>query len=111
MIGSRPSRRQLVATAAAAACGSMLPRPLVAQGAQPRIVVIGGGFAGATAARFLKRTDSRLNVTLVEPNPIFTACPFSNEVIVGLREMRAQLFSYDGIAGDGVAVVHQAAAA
>jgi len=107
----RLSRRQFVAAAVAGMCGSVLPRPLVAQGAQPRIVVIGGGFAGATAARFLKQTDPRINVTLVEPNPIFAACPFSNEVIVGLRDMRAQLFGYNRIAGDGVAVVHQAAAA
>jgi NADPH-dependent 2,4-dienoyl-CoA reductase/sulfur reductase-like enzyme len=71
--------------------------------------VIGGGFAGATAARFLKRADPRLEVTLVEPNPIFTACPFSNEVIAGLRDMRAQLFGYDRIASDGVVMVHQAA--
>ncbi|HWN50334.1 MAG TPA: FAD-dependent oxidoreductase, partial [Xanthobacteraceae bacterium] len=78
MTGPHPSRRQFVAAAIAGTCGSVLPRPLIAQGAQPRIVVIGGGFAGATAARFLKRTDPRLDVTLVEPNPIFSACPFSN---------------------------------
>ena len=109
MTGPHPSRRQFVAAAAASAGASVLPRPLLAQGAQPRIVVIGGGFAGATAARFLKRTDPRLDVTLVEPNPIFAACPFSNEVIAGLRDMRAQLFGYDRIAGDGVVMVHQAA--
>ena len=73
--------------------------------------MIGGGFAGATAARFLKRTDPRLHVTLVEPNSIFSACPFSNEVIAGLRDMRPQLFGYDRIAGDGVVIVHQAATA
>jgi NADPH-dependent 2,4-dienoyl-CoA reductase/sulfur reductase-like enzyme len=109
--GPRPSRRQFVAAAVAGACGSALSRPLIAQGAQPRIIVIGGGFAGATAARFLKRADQRLDVTLVEPNPIFTACPLSNEVIAGLRDMRAQLFGYDHIAADGVVVVHQAATA
>jgi sulfide dehydrogenase [flavocytochrome c] flavoprotein chain len=78
---------------------------------QPRIVVIGGGFGGATAARFLKRADPRLDVTLVEPNPVFAACPFSNEVIAGLRDMRVQLFGYDRIAAAGVAVVHQPATA
>jgi sulfide dehydrogenase [flavocytochrome c] flavoprotein subunit len=109
--GPRLSRRQFVAAAAAGICESASPCPLVAQGSQPRIVVIGGGFAGATAARFLKRTDSRLDVTLVEPNPIFAACPFSNEVIAGLRDMRTQLFGYGRIAGDGVVVVHQAATA
>src|SRR5258708_6149429 len=106
MTATRSSRRQFVAAALAGAGASLLSRPLIAQGAQPRIVVIGGGFAGATAARFLKRTDPRLDVTLVEPNGIFAACPLSNEVIAGLRDMRAQLFGYDRIAGDGVAIVH-----
>jgi NADPH-dependent 2,4-dienoyl-CoA reductase/sulfur reductase-like enzyme len=59
----------------------------------------------------LKRTDPRLDVTLVEPNPIFSACPLSNEVIAGLRDMRTQLFGYNRIASDGVALVHQAATA
>jgi sulfide dehydrogenase [flavocytochrome c] flavoprotein chain len=109
MSGLRPTRRQLVTAAVAGAGACVFARPLLSQGAQPRIVVIGGGFAGATAARFLKRADPRLEVTLVEPNPVFAACPFSNEVIAGLRDMRAQLFGYDRIAAAGVAVVHQAA--
>src|SRR5882762_4467628 len=67
--------------------------------------------ANAMVARFLKRADPRLNVTLVEPNPVFAACPFSNEVIASLRDMRAQLFGYDRIAAAGVVVVHQAATA
>src|SRR5258708_7271945 len=54
------SRRHFVATAIAGAGATALSRPMLAQGAQPRIVVIGGGFAGATAARFLKRADPRL---------------------------------------------------
>src|SRR5712672_3184221 len=107
----RPTRRQFVKTSAASVGACVFPLPLRAQGAQPRIVVIGGGFAGATAARFLKRADPRLNVTLVEPNPVFAACPFSNEVIASLRDMRAQLFGYDRVATAGVVVVHQAATA
>jgi sulfide dehydrogenase [flavocytochrome c] flavoprotein chain len=107
--GRRPTRRQFVTAAIAGASVWTFPRPLLSQGSQPRIVVIGGGFAGATAARFLKRADPRLEVTLVEPNPVFAACPFSNEVIAGLRDMRAQLFGYDRVAAAGIAVVHQAA--
>src|SRR5258706_11141277 len=107
----RPTRRQFVKTSAAGASAWVFPLPLLAQGAQPRIVVIGGGFAGATAARFLKRADPRLNVTLVEPNPVFAACPFSNEVIASLRDIRAQLFGYDPVATPGVVVAHQAATA
>src|SRR5262245_39331683 len=108
MSSTRRTRRQFLA-AAAGAGAALLPHPLIAQGAQPRIVVVGGGFAGATAARFLKRADPRLDVTLVEPNAIFAACPMSNEVIAGLRDMRRQLFGYEKIAADGVKVVHQAA--
>ena len=105
------NRRHLVTAAVLGGGASVLARPLLAQGAQPRIVVIGGGFSGATAARFLKREDPRLAVTLIEPNPIFAACPFSNEVIAGFRDMRAQLFGYERIARDGVTIVHQAATA
>jgi len=111
MTEPRSTRRRFVRAATAGVAASVFPRPLLAQGSQQRIIVIGGGFAGATAARFLKRADPRFNVTLVEPNPVFAACPFSNEVIAGLREMRAQLFGYDSIAMEGVVVVHQAAAA
>jgi NADPH-dependent 2,4-dienoyl-CoA reductase/sulfur reductase-like enzyme len=78
--------------------------------ANARIVVVGGGFAGAACARALKRGDARLEVTLVEPNRTFIACPFSNEVIAGLREIDAQQFSYDQITADGIDVVAQAVA-
>jgi sulfide dehydrogenase [flavocytochrome c] flavoprotein chain len=72
--------------------------------------VIGGGFGGASCARTLRRLDPKLQVTLIEPNRIFTACPFSNEVIAGLRELQAQQFTYDKIAAEGVTVIPQAAA-
>ena len=78
--------------------------------AAARIVVIGGGFGGASCARALRRIDPKLQVTLIEPNQTFTACPFSNEVIAGLRELPAQQFTYDKIAGEGVTVIAQAAA-
>ena len=72
--------------------------------AAPRVVVIGGGFAGATAARALKQADPRIAVTLVETSRTFTACPFSNLVIGGLRELPAQQFGYDKVAADGIEV-------
>jgi NADPH-dependent 2,4-dienoyl-CoA reductase/sulfur reductase-like enzyme len=76
----------------------------LAQGAAPRVVVIGGGFAGAACARALRQVAPRVAVTLVEPNPTFTACPFSNAVIAGLRELPAQRFTYERLAADGVAI-------
>jgi sulfide dehydrogenase [flavocytochrome c] flavoprotein subunit len=104
----RMTRRTVVGGIAAAAAASAFPCPSVAQ-SPPRIVVIGGGFGGASCARALKRTDTKLQVTLVEPNKIFTACPFSNEVIAGLRQLGSQQFSYERIAADGVTVAAQAA--
>ena len=64
--------------------------------------MIGGGFAGATCAGALKRLAPRLAVTLVEQSASFTACPLSNEVIAGLRDLRHQEFTYDKLAGRGV---------
>jgi NADPH-dependent 2,4-dienoyl-CoA reductase/sulfur reductase-like enzyme len=75
------------------------------------VVVIGGGFGGASCARALRRIDPKLEVTLIDPNAVFTACPFSNEVIAGLREIAAQQFSYEKIAAEGVRVIAQAAVA
>ncbi len=102
------TRRNVVRGLATTAISSVLPCPSYAQSAA-RVVVIGGGFGGASCARALRKIDSRLQVTLVEPNRVFTACPFSNEVIAGLREIEAQQFSYDKIAASGVTVVAQAA--
>src|SRR3954466_14292329 len=93
----RTSRRQFLKVASAAA---LLPAPAIAQGNGPKVVVIGGGFAGASAARFIKQGNKQINVTLVEASPTFTACPFSNGVIAGLRELNAQQFGYDKLAAD-----------
>jgi sulfide dehydrogenase [flavocytochrome c] flavoprotein chain len=102
------TRRNVVRGIAASGAALTFPSPAFAQAAG-RIVVIGGGFGGASCARALKRIEPRLQVTLVEPNKIFTACPFSNEVIAGLRDLKAQQFTYDRIAAEGVNVMAQAA--
>jgi NADPH-dependent 2,4-dienoyl-CoA reductase/sulfur reductase-like enzyme len=102
------SRRQFLKAASAAA---LLPMPAIAQGTGPKVVVIGGGFAGASAARFVKAGNQAITVTLVEANPTFVACPFSNGVIAGLRPLRAQQFNYEKIADAGVSLAFQAATA
>lgn len=89
---------------------SLAPSIASAQGAG-RVVVVGGGFAGATCARALKKLDPKLTVTLVEPNATFTACPFSNGVIAGLRELRQQQFGYDAVKRDGVSLAQTSATA
>jgi NADPH-dependent 2,4-dienoyl-CoA reductase/sulfur reductase-like enzyme len=105
-----PTRRQFLGLAAAALAAPALPRRAAAQAAPAgRVVLVGGGFAGTTCARFLRRADPRLDVTLVEPNATFTACPFSNAVIAGLRTLQEQTFGYDGVGADGVTLVQAAA--
>jgi sulfide dehydrogenase [flavocytochrome c] flavoprotein subunit len=99
-----PSRREFTAGVGAGIASAMLPRPMLAQGAAPKIVVVGGGFAGLTAARGAKRYDKGLDVTLVEANSTYTACPFSNDVIAGLRDLKEQQFGYGKVAGDGIAL-------
>src|SRR4051795_12077232 len=103
------TRRNVVGGIAASAAAFTFPCPSHAQSGA-RVLVIGGGFAGASCARALRRIDPRLEVTLIEPNRTFTACPFSNEVIAGLRNIQAQQFTYDKIIGEGVTVIAQAAA-
>src|ERR1700676_1324610 len=102
------TRRNVVGAIAASAAPLVLACPSLAQSAA-RIVVIGGGFGGASCARALRRLDPKLQLTLVDPNRTFTACPFSNEVIAGLREIGVQQFSYDLIAAEGITVIAEAA--
>src|SRR5947209_2585820 len=98
------SRRAFLVRAAAGAFAAVVPCPAIGQpaGAAGRVAVIGGGFAGATCARFIKRMDPRIIVTLVEATATFTACPFSNAVIAGLRDLKVQEFGYDKLSGEQV---------
>jgi sulfide dehydrogenase [flavocytochrome c] flavoprotein chain len=108
-MNARPVTRRDAILGVGATVG-LLATPHVARAqSAARIVVIGGGFGGAACARALKRLDARLQVTLLEPNKTFTACPFSNEVIAGLRNIEAQQFGYEKIAADGIGVIAQAA--
>ena len=94
------TRRHFLKLGAAA---GLAPAVVAAQG-KARVVVIGGGFGGATAARTLKTLQPSLDVTLIEPNPVYTSCPFSNSVLANLREIDQQQFGYDGIKAAGVIV-------
>jgi sulfide dehydrogenase [flavocytochrome c] flavoprotein subunit len=74
---------------------------------QARVVVVGGGFGGATCAKYIRRADAAIEVTLVEPRRQFITCPFSNAVIAGLRDMASVTYAYDGLRQrHGVHVIH-----
>src|SRR5215472_11321256 len=89
---------------------ALAPSVVSAQGAA-KVVVLGGGFGGATCARWLKKRNPALEVTLVERDSVFTACPFSSAVIAGQRDLLQQQFGYDGMVRAGVRLVSAAATA
>jgi sulfide dehydrogenase [flavocytochrome c] flavoprotein subunit len=96
------SRRGFLAAAGAAALAA--PSVARAQGAA-RLVVVGGGFGGASAARFARIAYPWLEVTLIEPQPRFVTCPYGNLVLAGRLGMDDITHSYDALAARGVRVV------
>ena len=97
------SRRGFLAAAGAVALAA--PSIARAQGAA-RLLVVGGGFGGATAARFARIAYPWLDVTLVEPQSRFVTCPYGNLVLAGERGIADITHSYDGLRARGVRVVH-----
>ncbi|QAU48352.1 NAD(P)/FAD-dependent oxidoreductase [Bradyrhizobium guangzhouense] len=107
LMTARPMTRRTAVLGITAAAAS-LARPSLLRGqSKGRVVVVGGGFGGAACARALKRAQAGLQVILIDPNAIFTACPFSNEVIAGLRNIDAQQFGHEKVAAEGVTVIGQ----
>ncbi|QGZ40147.1 sulfide dehydrogenase (flavocytochrome c), flavoprotein subunit [Pseudoduganella flava] len=102
-------RRAFLGAAGAAAvlsgCATVAPR------AKPHVVVIGGGYGGAAAARYVRIwSGGDIDVTLVEPNPTFISCPLSNLVLGGSRQIADLTRGYDGLTGrHGVQLVRDSA--
>ena len=70
-----------------------------------RVVIVGGGFGGSTAARYLRMWGGNVDVTLVERNPSFISCPISNLVIGGHKQMADITRGYEGLKAIGVKVM------
>ena len=86
-----------------------LAMPSIAFGAKPKVVVIGGGAGGATAARYLaKDSKGAIDVTLVEASKRYYTCFFSNLYIGGFRKYGSIGHNYYGLAvNNGINVVHE----
>jgi sulfide dehydrogenase [flavocytochrome c] flavoprotein subunit len=97
------SRRSFLSGAAAA--GVFAPAFVRAQ-TQARLLIVGGGFGGASAANFARRTYPWLDVTLVEPQTRFVTCPYRNLVLAGKKTIGDISHNYDGLRARGVRVVH-----
>ncbi|MDI4663090.1 NAD(P)/FAD-dependent oxidoreductase [Xanthobacter autotrophicus] len=104
------SRRHFLAAAGLAVLP--LGAPAVLGQGKPRLVVVGGGAGGATAARYVaKDSAGAIEVTLVEPNRTYVTCFHSNLFLGGFRSFDSLLHGYEGLAKDGVRLVHEAASA
>lgn len=98
-----PDRRTLLGTLSLTAAATLTPRAFAR--AVPKVVIIGGGFGGATAARTLKATAPNVDVTLIETNRTYHSCPMSNLVIAGLKDASGQNFRYDALKRLGINIV------
>jgi NADPH-dependent 2,4-dienoyl-CoA reductase/sulfur reductase-like enzyme len=96
------TRRRVLKGMGLLAVSGLLPGCASTAATGARVVIVGGGFAGVSAARALKQLDQSLDVTLVEPDQRYVACPFSNLVISGERSMSAQTFDYRATVKSGI---------
>ena len=100
LLGAGAALGGLAGLATLAGCASTPSTPSIG-----RVVIVGGGFGGATAARYLKLWGGNIDVTLVERNAAFVSCPISNMVIGGHKQMADITRGYDGLRKLGVKVV------
>jgi len=106
---SKMNRRdfgKLLAISFTGAATGIIGAPSIAKANSKRVIVIGGGFGGAAAARYIKKFDPSIDVTLIEPKETFYTCPFSNWVVAGLKDMKDIGHSFEGVKGAGVNVIH-----
>ncbi len=105
----RLSRRQMMgaglalgglSTLGLAGCAGVARGPSIGH-----VVVVGGGFGGATAARYLKMWGGSIEVTLIERGASFVSCPISNLVVGGFKRIEDVTRGYDGLKAMGIRVV------
>lgn len=97
------TRRQAIVASSSFISASLLAAPSLGQG-KSRVVIVGGGFGGASAARTLRDIAPDIDVTLVVATETFSTCPFSNLVIAGEIPMSQITFGYEALISAGVSV-------
>ena len=105
-MSSTYSRRSIIQGAVALGALSLAAPAVQAANPHARIVVLGGGFGGASVARSLKAQAPSLDVTLVEPKKTFITCPFSNAYLGGLVPFKTLAHDYENHKIDGISVIH-----
>lgn len=107
-------RRSFLKIAGAASIAGALPSLAGCASGAPakaRVVIVGGGFGGATAAKYLRMWDPAVDVVLIEREPAFVSCPISNLVLSGNASMNDITRDYEGLRRHGVQVVRDEATA
>jgi sulfide dehydrogenase [flavocytochrome c] flavoprotein subunit len=99
------NRRKVLKALGAASLALGVPLPVISQ-ARGTVVVVGGGFGGASCARYLAYFAPEMRVVLVEPEKRFITCPFSNTVLGGLNDISYITHEFTALQRVGVEVVH-----
>ncbi len=109
------SKRRTFLKAAAASASmvgvSMLPGCVSVGSPRARVAIVGGGYGGATAARYLKLWEPSIDVTLIERETRFVSCPISNLVLADYAQINDITLGYEGLRRAGVTVIHDEAVA
>ncbi|WP_455202207.1 FCSD flavin-binding domain-containing protein [Kaarinaea lacus] len=100
------SRRRFITLSSSAVVVSAMGFPMLSFGASKRVVIVGGGIAGATAAKYLRLMDVNIDITIIEPKKTYTTCFLSNEVLWNHRNIDTIQFSYDALKKRGINVIH-----
>jgi sulfide dehydrogenase [flavocytochrome c] flavoprotein chain len=107
-------RRTFLGVGGVAAGGVLLSgwsTTAAAAGASAKVLIIGGGFAGSSCALQLRRLNPGTQVTLVDPDEIYTTCPMSNGALVGQRDMQSLRVTRRGLDRSGAIYVRDRVAA
>ncbi|MEN9434095.1 MAG: hypothetical protein RLZZ422_1684 [Pseudomonadota bacterium] len=101
-------RRQFLQAASTLSVSSLFPNIIKAASSKPHIIVVGGGFAGATAAKYLRYWSTEVDVTLIEPNANYYSCILSNLVLNNQLALNQITFNYTTLAAKyGITVINQ----